>query len=78
MRHYIEDVINNHQPLKVTRRNGGNFVVVSEDDWEREQETLTILQDQTLMRQIAESMKTHVKEKGYRPTAEEMDEIIGV
>ena len=78
LRKYIEDVIKNHQPLKVTRRNGADFVVIGADDWEREQETLYVLQNQDLMQQIAESMKTHQTGSGYTPTAEELDEIVGL
>jgi antitoxin YefM len=74
----VEQVVTEHQPLKVTRRNGENFVVLSADDWEREQETLYVLQNNDLMKQIADSMATHVDQKGYRPTAEELDEITGI
>lgn len=78
LRRYIEEVIRDHQPLKVTRRNGADFVVIGADDWEREQETLYILQNQSLMQQIAESLQTHQQKTGYTPTAKELDEIIGV
>ena len=33
----VEQVVSKHMPLKVTRRNGDDFVVVSADDWEREE-----------------------------------------
>ena len=36
--------------LKVTRRTGEDFVVVSADDWEREQKTLYVLQNASLMK----------------------------
>jgi len=36
-----------------------NFVVVSAEDWEREQETLYVLQNKSLMEQIERSLKTH-------------------
>ena len=65
-------------PIKVTRRTGGDFVVVSADDWEREQETLYILQNNDLMKQIAASAGSHVHGAGYTPTAEELDEITGI
>ena len=74
----VEQVIRKHAPLKVTRRGGDDFVVVSADDWEREQETLFVLQNNDLMRQIAESIRTHEKGAGYTPSAGEMDEITGV
>ena len=59
------------QPLKVTRRNGEDFVVISAEDWEQEQETLFIcyiLQNQSLMQQIAESQSTHKLSQGYKPS----------
>ena len=74
----VERVISQHTPLKVTRRNGEDFVVVSAEDWEREQETLYILQNSNLMKQISDSMATHVQRQGYTPTDEETDEILSI
>ena len=78
LKRFVEQVVNRHLPLKVTRRNGEDFVVMSAEDWEREQETLYVLQNNDLMRQIAASVSTHSKKKGYAPTAGELDEITGV
>lgn len=64
----VEQVVSRHEPLKVTRRAGEAFVVMSADDWEREQETLYVLQNQSLMRQIARSLETHTQGKGFQPT----------
>ena len=75
---YVEQVVEDHQPLKITRRNGEDFVVLSADDWEREQETLYVLQNNGLMKQIADSMTSHQSQKGYIPTTEGLDEIIGI
>lgn len=72
---FVEQVVNNHTPIKVTRRAGEAFVVVSADDWEREQETLYVLQNNSLMKQISESLGTYTQQKGYAPTDEEMNEI---
>ncbi|MGV3000633.1 type II toxin-antitoxin system Phd/YefM family antitoxin [Vibrio sp. E150_018] len=72
---YVEQTVSQHEPLKVTRRAGDDFVVMSADDWEREQETLHVLQSNSLMQQIASSMKTHMANKGYKPTQEQLDEI---
>lgn len=72
---YVEQTVSKHEPLKVTRRAGDDFVVMSADDWEREQETLHVLQSNSLMKQIADSMKTHTTNKGYKPTQEQLDEI---
>ena len=56
---FVEKVIDNQELLKVTRRSGEDFVVMSADDWAREQETLYVLQNNRLMQQIADSLKTH-------------------
>jgi antitoxin YefM len=74
----VEQVVSKHVPLKVTRRGGNDFVVMSADDWEREQETLFVLQNNDLMQQIADSLRTHETGTGYMPSAEEMDEITGI
>ena len=75
---YVEQIVGNHEPLKVTRRAGDDFVVMSADDWEREQETLYVLQNTNLMKQIADSVKTHTNNEGYKPSREEMSEITGL
>jgi antitoxin YefM len=72
---FVEQVVSNHTPIKVTRRAGEAFVVVSADDWEREQETLYVLQNSSLMTQISKSLATHTEQKGYAPTDEEINEI---
>ena len=71
-------MVSRHIPLKVTRRNGEDFVVLSAEDWEREQETLYILQNQSLMQQIADSTLTHKQGSGYSPTEAELNEIADI
>ncbi|PCJ87092.1 MAG: prevent-host-death protein [Thiotrichaceae bacterium] len=78
LKSFVEQVVTEHLPLKVTRRCGDDFVILSADDWEREQETLYILQNNDLMKQIAASVTTNAKNKGYKPTAGELDEITGI
>ncbi|NOQ64763.1 MAG: type II toxin-antitoxin system prevent-host-death family antitoxin [Methyloprofundus sp.] len=75
LKSHIEQAINNHEPLKVNRRAGEDFIVISAEDWEREQETLHILQSKYLMQQIDDSLKTYKNQQGYQPTAEELNEI---
>ena len=75
---FVEQVVTNHTPIKVTRRAGDAFVVMSAEDWEREQETLYVLQNTSLMKQIADSVATHTKSTGYTPTSEEVNEITGI
>lgn len=74
----VEQVVSRHEPLKVTRRAGEAFVVISADDWEREQETLHVLQSNELMQQIGNSLETHKRRQGYQPTKEQMNEITGI
>jgi len=78
LKSFVEQVISKHVPIKVTRRAGEDFVVVGAEDWEREQETLYVLQNSDLMKQIAASIGTHTEGQGYQPTVEEIDEITGV
>lgn len=55
----VTQIVSRNETLKVTRRTGEAFVVLSANDWQREQETLHVLQNQDLMQQIADSLKTH-------------------
>jgi antitoxin YefM len=66
LRGAVEAVVEDHLPLRVTRRGGRDFIVVSAEDWEREQETLYVLQNRSLMEQIERSSKTHRDGAGYR------------
>lgn len=74
---FVEQVIKQHTPIKVTNQDGKDFIVISVEDWEQQQETLFILQNNDLMKQIAESMATHQKNQGYSPKQEELNEILG-
>jgi antitoxin YefM len=74
----VDAVIEEHTPLRVTRRTGEDFVVIGAEDWEREQETLYVLQNHSLMQQIASSLRTHQEGKGYTPTPEELNALDNV
>ncbi len=78
LKSFVEQTVRKHMPLKVTRRNGDDFVVISAADWEREQETLYVLQNNSLMQQIARSLESHANSSGYSPTKEQLDEITGM
>ena len=60
----------------MSRRNGCDFVVIGAEDWEQEQETLYVLHNADLMKQVEESLKTHEKRAGHIPTDKEMNEIM--
>ncbi|MGK7957574.1 MAG: type II toxin-antitoxin system Phd/YefM family antitoxin [Crocosphaera sp.] len=78
IKHFIKQVINQHIPLKVKGNDGEDFVIISAEDWQQQQETLYVLQNSSLMQQIADSSITHKQRKGYSPTDEELDEIIDI
>ena len=78
LKSFVEHVVRQHMPLRVIRRTGSDFVVMSAEDWERDQETLYVLQNTSLMRQIAESSATHDAGTGYTATKEQLDEIAGI
>lgn len=59
LREAIEKVVEDKEPLRVTRQGGQDVVVISAEDWDREQETLYVLQNRSLMEQIKSSLKTH-------------------
>ena len=67
LRAAVERVVQDHEPLRVTRGSQEAFIVMSEAEWEREQKAWCVLQNQPLMQQIAESMKTHGAAQGYTP-----------
>jgi antitoxin YefM len=71
----VAQVLAEHSPLRITRRGGEDFVIVGAADWEREQETLRVLQSPSLMAQIERSRQTHREGTGYRPTPEELDAL---
>jgi len=76
LKSFADAACDHHEPLRITRRNGGDLVVMSLEDWESEQETRYVLQNPSLMRQIRASQETHNKKQGYIPTPEEMAEIL--
>ena len=74
----IKQVINQHIPIKITDQDGQDFIVISAEDWEQQQETLFVLQNSDLMQQVAHSMATHTQNQGYSPNQEELNEILSI
>ncbi|MEA3286286.1 MAG: type II toxin-antitoxin system Phd/YefM family antitoxin [Candidatus Marinimicrobia bacterium] len=72
---FVDQALSDHSTIRVKRRVGHDFVVQSAEDWEREQETLFVLQNASLSKQLIESIETHTTQAGYSPTEEELDEI---
>ena len=51
-----DQAVTEQSRFKVKQGNGKYFVVLSADEWESEQETIHVLQDTGLVRQIAKSL----------------------
>ena len=73
LKQYVDQAVDNHEPLQITRKNGEAFVVMSLEDYQREQETLYVLGNSSLMGQIQKSLQTYGTGSGYIPSADELD-----
>jgi len=73
LKHYVDKAINDHQPLTVNRKNGEDFVILSLEDYTREQESLYILNNNSLTSQIEKSMQTYQANSGYKPSLNELN-----
>jgi len=67
LKRYADQAIHDHVPVEVQRQNGEAFVVISMEDYRREQETLYVLSNPSLMEQLHESMATIKAQTGFRP-----------
>ena len=57
LKHYVDMSILNHDVLKINRRNGENFVVLGEKDWNAIEETLYLNQFPGLVKSIKDAAK---------------------
>ena len=73
LKSYVDKSIENHEPLTISRKNGEPFVVLSLEDYNREQETLYVLSNNSLMKQIEESLITYKNQSGYTPSKDELN-----
>jgi antitoxin YefM len=71
----VDKAIGEHLAIRIKRRAGKDFIIVSAEDWDRDQETLYVLRNSTLMSQVAESVLTYQNKGGYSPTQDQLDEI---
>lgn len=55
----VSQSIDTHTPVTVTRQDADSFVVMGIDEWQAIEETLYVLQNQSLMNQIQASSQTH-------------------
>jgi antitoxin YefM len=72
---FADKVIDEHQAIRINRRSGKDFIIIGAEDWEREQETLYVLRNTSLMSQVKDSLTTYQKQCGYKPTEEQLDAI---
>jgi len=72
---FVDKAIDEHLAIRIKRRAGKDFIIISAEDWEREQETLYVLRNSNLMNQLAESLITYQNTSGFKPTQEQIDEI---
>ncbi len=63
LKSFVDQVIEKLTTIRVSCRKRQDFIVMSAEDWESEQETLYVLQNSSLMKQIEESLKTHKRIK---------------
>ena len=75
LKEFVDKSIEEHQPIRVNRREGKDFIIMSAEDWEREQETRYVLQNRSLMRQVADSSISYRVNNGYKPNQEQLNEI---
>lgn len=67
----IDNVIDTQDTLKVTRRNAKDFVVMGAEDWARDQETIYVLQNKHLMKQINKARL--VDSKSYKSSPQQTE-----
>ena len=71
----VDQAIDEHRAIRVNRRHGKDFIVISAENYECDQETLYVLRNSSLMSQIVESFHTWNSGSGYKPTQEHLNEI---
>ncbi len=72
---FVDKAIDEHLAIRIKRRAGKDFIIISAEDWDRDQETLYVLRNNSLMSQVAESLLTYQTKGGYSPTQHQLDEI---
>ena len=72
----LDKVNEDSVPIQITRKGGRGAVVMSVEDYESLEETLYILQNKSLSKQMARSMETHKKGMGRKASKGMIDEIL--
>ncbi len=58
MKTNLDRVCNNHEPMIVTRKNGGNVVMLSQEDYESMEETVYLLRSPKNAKRLRESVES--------------------
>ena len=72
----LDKVNEDSVPIQITRKGGRGAVVMSVEDYESLEETLYILQNKSLSKQMVRSMETHKKGMGRKASKGMIDEIL--
>jgi hypothetical protein len=72
--------LNLSQPLPFLKGKKVEVLIIVEDDFDEieSEATQSVLQNKTLMQQIALSQQTHQQHTGYQPATEELNEIVDI
>ena len=74
----LDKVNDDSTPIQITRKGKKGAVVISLDDWESMEETLYVLQNKSLSKQIETSIQTHKARTGKTANQEIINEITGL
>lgn len=62
LKYYVDMSISNHDVLRIERRNGENFIVLGEKDWNAIEETIYLNQVPGLVNSIKDAAQEPVEE----------------
>lgn len=78
LKSFVDKAIEEHKVIRVNGRSGKDIVVMSAEDWEREQETMYVLRNQSLMSQVDESLQSYQAAEGYKPNHAQKNQMISL
>jgi antitoxin YefM len=73
----LDKVCDNHMPLLVTRKNGENVVVISEDDYKSMDETAYLMASPNNAKMLLEALHRDPKERIVFNSIEELENYLG-
>ena len=73
----LDKVNEDSVPIQITRKGSKGAVVMSVEDYEQLKETLYVLQNKSLSKQIEKSIQTHETNQGRKANKKLLNEILG-